>query len=313
MCVTKMANMRVAAARWMKPAPSKPPKTLEMHARPRRERELERQPRQRQADEADDQGDVHRPLEPREPHELRFLRVRDGVGRLLRLQLAPHPEGPGQPEERVDAAHREGPDQEQGHPPEGEEEERVLVRVVVRRVGQVAGEAAGRPAVALLAGLDHVLAREVGAPGRRAAGCRARRGSRSTSRSWRSRAATPCRGRCRSSSPSTSLWHLPQLCMTLSLKPSSSVRRMRVRRMAVLADGQLLCRLRDLRRVDALLELLLDAVVAPSAGLRLALAVDARVGVRARAGRCAPCGSSCRSRSRGGPLFRSPLPWMLSV
>src|SRR5260370_38832784 len=59
-------------------------------------------------------------------------------------QLLAHLESAGQPQQRVSATHRKRHQKQRGHAPEGVEQERVLSRIVVRGVRQVAGEAPGR-------------------------------------------------------------------------------------------------------------------------------------------------------------------------
>src|SRR5208282_717874 len=78
-------------------------------------------------------------------------------------QLPPHLESSGQPEQRVNATDHECPQEQTGHAPEGVEHERIFLGVVVRGVGQITGEAPGRARMALLAGSCHVRAAKVGA------------------------------------------------------------------------------------------------------------------------------------------------------
>ena len=102
------------------------------------------------------------PPSPRPPPRDALLLVDLALlGFLGLLQLLAHLQRPRQPEEGVGPADHEGAHEEARHAPEGPVEPGVLLRVVVRGVAQVAREAAGGPGVALLAGLDHVLPREV--------------------------------------------------------------------------------------------------------------------------------------------------------
>ena len=81
--------------------------------------------------------------------------------RRLRLALLHHLPRARQPQQRVDAGDHERADQQRGHEPERVEQDRVLVPVVMRRVRQIAGELPMRAGMALPAGLDDVLARQM--------------------------------------------------------------------------------------------------------------------------------------------------------
>src|SRR3990170_2300713 len=197
------------------------------------------------------------------------------LGRLRLPQLPAHLHRARQPQQRVGPADHEGRHEQAGHAPEGPEQPGVLLRVVVRGVAQVAGEAATRARMAFLAGRDHVLAREV----------RARVGD---PLDVVGAVAVVALGRLRVAE----LAHLAvvgvevrlrdlavaaaALLHDLELETFGVGARDRVRGVAVVADRQLLVGLALERVVDALLELLLDPVVAAAARLRHVLAVDAR-------------------------------------
>src|SRR5574341_2401867 len=202
-------------------------------------------------------------------------------GSLRLLQLAAHLQRARQPQQRVGAADHERGHEQAGHAPKGPEQPRVLLRVVVRGVAQVAGEAAARARVALLTGRDDVLAREV----------RARVGD---TLDVVSAVAVVALGRL----GVAELAHLAVVGVEVGLRDLDVAAaallhdvqleaigvgaRDRVRAVAVVADRQLLVGLALERMVDALLELLLDPVVATAAGLRHVRAVDARGRVGSR-------------------------------
>src|ERR1017187_4021495 len=71
-----------------------------------------------------------------------FPKIRSGL-LFLGAQLPAHLESSGEPEQGVHAANHEGHQEQSGHAPEGIEEERVLSRIVMGGVGQVSGKAAG--------------------------------------------------------------------------------------------------------------------------------------------------------------------------
>src|SRR5512138_3624301 len=83
------------------------------------------------------------------------------LGFLRRDQLSAHLHRSRQPEQRVRAAYGERPHQQSGHAPEGPEEEWELLRIVMRGVRQISGEAPGSTLVTFLAGGHDVGARQV--------------------------------------------------------------------------------------------------------------------------------------------------------
>src|SRR5208337_2840113 len=89
----------------------------------------------------------------------RFRRV--GIFLFVSAQFPAHLESPGQPEQRMNAADHERSHQQAGHSPEGVEDERILFGVVVGGVRQVTGKAPVRTLVALAAGGRHVGPAEV--------------------------------------------------------------------------------------------------------------------------------------------------------
>ena len=66
-----------------------------------------------------------------------------------------------QPKRGVRAGDHQRADQQRGHAPEGDEEERILLGIVVGGVSQIAGELAVRTGMALAAGGDDVVAAEM--------------------------------------------------------------------------------------------------------------------------------------------------------
>ena len=284
--------MATAAARWMKPALSKPAEPAREERRPARVGELERHAGEREADEAHDHDDVQRAVEPREALVLEGLRLTlpsirsspvpgfvppasgsvppasgslaaggavppgllaSALGALLRLPPAPRP--PRRPSARASGApaaaraacgrrrRTKVPISSEVMPQKVQKSQGYFCRVVVRRVAQVAGEAARRARVALLAGLDHVLAREV----------RARVGHRqdvvravavvALGGLRVAELARPCRGRCRSRS-SRSPVAAAALLHDVELEALGVGAADRVRAVAVVADRQLLVGLR---------------------------------------------------------------------
>ncbi len=65
------------------------------------------------------------------------------------------------PENGVNTSKHECPDQKPGHAPEGPEEQRVLLRVMMRGVREIPGEAACCPCMALLARCDNVFSAQM--------------------------------------------------------------------------------------------------------------------------------------------------------
>ena len=203
-----------------------------------------------------------RPLEAGEPPVELLLalepRHRLVVPPLCRAQPEPH-----QPGRRVEQREGQRADQQRGHEPERPVEPGVVVLVVVRGVGQVAREPPVRAGVALGAGRDDVGAREVSRPGSVAAGCRAL--------PWQSEhLAAPSVPSCETlpwkvskKVSASSLWHWPHWAIIRLRKPACvRARRIVCAEWQSSQTGSCLPFFGDAGGVDALLERLLDAVVA---------------------------------------------------
>src|SRR5271157_475937 len=198
-----------------------------------------------------------------------------GEFRFRGAQLPAHLESPGQPKQRMSATDHERHQEQRGHAPEGVEQERVLFRVVVGSVRQVSGEAPGCARMALLAGGGHVCPAEV----------RAWIGYRQHVVS-----AMAVIALCRFRVPK--FRDLPVIGLKIGLgnllvaasacshhvQPEAVLIRAvdGMSGMAIVAHGKWLAEPAHSLGMDAVLELLLDAVVAPAARVRNVVCVDTR-------------------------------------
>ncbi len=80
---------------------------------------------------------------------------------MLLLHIPAYLQRTGQPENGVNAAHHKRDDQERRHPPKRPKQEGIFLRIVVRCVRQIPGETPRRALMALLTGLDDVLPAQV--------------------------------------------------------------------------------------------------------------------------------------------------------
>src|SRR5208282_1775927 len=190
-------------------------------------------------------------------------------------QLLTHLESPGQPEQRMSATNHECDHEQRGHAPEGVEQERIFSRVVVRGVREVSGEAAGRAGMALSTGGRYVCPAEM------------RAGVGDREHIVRSMAViTLCRFRV------PELRNLPMIRIKIGLgdllvaasagshhgQPETVLIRAvdGMGGVAIVANRKWLAVPAHALGMDAVLELLLDAMVAPAAGVGHVVGVDTR-------------------------------------
>lgn len=67
------------------------------------------------------------------------------------------PEGPGDPEQGMQTEEQEGADQQPGHAPEGIEQIRILVPIMMGRMGKVSGKFPVGIRMTGPAGLNHII------------------------------------------------------------------------------------------------------------------------------------------------------------
>src|ERR1039457_7165821 len=133
------------------------PQQVRQHLRPGGIGELQNHPRQRQPQKTGDHQQVQVALEGLEAAHV------DAALRLAVLHLLAVLQRARQPQRHVGARDHQRTHQQRGHGPERHEQERVLLRIVVRGVRQVSGELAVRAGMALRAGFDDVVAAQMGA------------------------------------------------------------------------------------------------------------------------------------------------------